>query len=204
MFKHTIPFFLPLIIPSLTWKVQTNDKVVYLTFDDGPNPDVTPWVLQQLAQYAAKATFFCVGQNVVTNPETFQQVLDQGHAVGNHTFNHLSGWSHSQNAYFANIDACATVVNSNLFRPPYGRIVPWQIDALKKKGYQIVMWNILTRDYDSAVDIQQAISATVENTRPGSVIVFHDSTKASAQLKQILPPVLQQLSNQGFQFKSLG
>jgi peptidoglycan/xylan/chitin deacetylase (PgdA/CDA1 family) len=204
MFKHTIPFFLQLIIPSLTWKVQTSDKVVYLTFDDGPHPDITPWVLEQLALFNACATFFCVGDNVVKHPETYQRVLAQGHAVGNHTYNHLSGWSHSQNAYFNNIDACAAVVKSNLFRPPYGRFVPWQIDKIQQKGYQIIMWDILTRDYDETLDIENALAATVRNTKPGSIIVFHDSLKAANQLKQLLPRVLQQLSNKGYQFKSLG
>jgi peptidoglycan/xylan/chitin deacetylase (PgdA/CDA1 family) len=203
MFKHTIPFFLPLIIPSLTWKVQTNDKTVFLTFDDGPHPDITPWVLDQLSGYNAQATFFCVGANVSKYPQTYQQVLDRGHAVGNHTYNHLSGWSHSQNAYFDNIAACAAVVKSNLFRPPYGRIVPWQISRIREKGYKIIMWDILTRDYESTLVVNDALSATVKHTKPGSVIVFHDSLKASAQLKQLLPQVLQQLSAKGYQFKSL-
>jgi peptidoglycan-N-acetylglucosamine deacetylase len=203
MFKHTLPFFLPLLIPSLTWKVETNDKVVYLTFDDGPHPEITPWVLDQLKAYGAKATFFCVGQNVVNHPKVFQSVLNGGHNVGNHTFNHLSGWSHSQNAYLQNIDACAEVVNSRLFRPPYGRVVPWQIDTIKQKGYQIIMWDILTQDYNANIDIQNAITTTIRKTKPGSIIVFHDSVKAEAQLKQILPAVLQELSSQGYKFKSL-
>jgi peptidoglycan/xylan/chitin deacetylase (PgdA/CDA1 family) len=203
MFKHTIPFFLPLIIPSLTWKVQTNDKVVFLTFDDGPHPDITPWVLGELSRFNARATFFCVGRNVVQYPETYRQVLAGGHAVGNHTFDHLSGWSHSQNAYFSNIDACARVVSSKLFRPPYGRIVPWQISSIRQKGYEIIMWDILTRDYDAGVDIGQSVKATVQNTKPGSVIVFHDSVKAANQLRQLLPQVLQQLSAKGYHFKSL-
>jgi peptidoglycan/xylan/chitin deacetylase (PgdA/CDA1 family) len=204
MFKHTIPFFLPLIIPALTWKVQTNDKSVYLTFDDGPHPEITPWVLEQLSLFNAKATFFCVGANVTRYSETYRRILDHGHAVGNHTYNHLSGWSHSQNAYLSNIDACANVVKSNLFRPPYGRVVPWQINTIKQRGYQIVMWDILTRDFESDLDIQHALAATVKNTKPGSIIVFHDSEKASHQLKQLLPHVLQQLAAKGYQFKSLG
>jgi peptidoglycan/xylan/chitin deacetylase (PgdA/CDA1 family) len=203
MFKHTIPFFLPLIIPTLTWKVKTHDKVLYLTFDDGPHPEITPWVLQQLESYQAKATFFCVGQNVEKHSATFEKVIAAGHAVGNHTFNHLSAWSHSERAYLNNIDACAKWVNSDLFRPPYGRIVPWQIQKIKDKGYEIIMWDILTRDYDHKIDIEQSIAATVKHAKPGSVIVFHDSVKAGNQLKQILPEVLKQLAQQGFHFKSL-
>jgi peptidoglycan/xylan/chitin deacetylase (PgdA/CDA1 family) len=203
MFKHTIPFFLQRIMPSLTWMVKTNDKAVYLTFDDGPHPEITSWVLEQLNRYNAKATFFCVGENIAKHQDTYNTILARGHAVGNHTYNHLSGWSHSQNAYFNNIDLCADLVKSNLFRPPYGRIVPWQIQKLKAKGYEIIMWSILTRDYDKDIDTRQAISATVNNTRPGSIIVFHDSLKAEHQLKKMLPEVLQQLSQKGFQFKSL-
>ncbi len=203
MFKHTIPFFLPIITPQLTWKVKTYDKTVFLTFDDGPHPEITQWVLQQLDTYNAKATFFCVGDNVAKHPETYQQILANGHATGNHTYNHLSGWSHSQNAYFNNIEACAKLVKSNLFRPPYGRIVPWQINKLTAKGYKIIMWDILTRDYDKEVNIQHAINTTVNSAKPGSIIVFHDSVKAQAQLQQLLPVILQQLSQKGFQFKAL-
>jgi peptidoglycan/xylan/chitin deacetylase (PgdA/CDA1 family) len=203
MFKHTIPFFLPLLIPAVTWKVQTNDKTVYLTFDDGPHPEITPWVLNALNHYNALATFFCVGQNVEKFPSTFQLVKAAGHAVGNHTFHHLSGWSHSQKAYFNNIDACAALVKSHLFRPPYGRIVPWQVNLLKNNGYQIIMWDILTKDYDADVNIEESIRTTVQQTRPGSIIVFHDSVKAEDQLKKILPEVLKQLAQKGYQFKPL-
>jgi peptidoglycan/xylan/chitin deacetylase (PgdA/CDA1 family) len=203
MFKHTIPSILPLILHSLTWKVKTTDNDVFLTFDDGPHPEITPWVLQELRKYNAKATFFCIGHNIEKHPDTYQQVLALGHTVGNHTYNHLSGWRHSQKDYFNNIDACAKVVKSNLFRPPYGRIVPWQIPKLKAKGYNIVMWNILTCDYDKNVDVAKAIAATIQATKAGSIIVFHDSAKAEAQLKKILPEVLHRLSQKGFQFKAL-
>jgi peptidoglycan/xylan/chitin deacetylase (PgdA/CDA1 family) len=203
MFKHTIPSILPLILHSLTWKVKTKDNDVFLTFDDGPHPEITPWVLQELKKYDAKATFFCIGHNIEKYPNTYQQILALGHSVGNHTYNHLNGWRHSQKDYFNNIEACAKVVKSNLFRPPYGRIVPWQIAKLKAKGYNIVMWNILTCDYDKNVDAAKAIATSVNATKAGSIIVFHDSAKAEAQLKKILPEVLQQLSQNGFQFKAL-
>lgn len=203
MFKHTIPSILPLILQSLTWKVKTTDNDVFLTFDDGPHPEITPWVLEELKKYNAKATFFCIGHNIEKYPNIYQQVLSLGHTVGNHTYNHLSGWLHSQKDYFNNIEACAKVVKSNLFRPPYGRIVPWQIPKLKAKGYNIVMWNILTCDYDKNVDVAKAIAATIQATKAGSIIVFHDSAKAEAQLKKILPEVLHRLSQKGFQFKAL-
>ncbi|MES2779167.1 MAG: polysaccharide deacetylase family protein [Bacteroidota bacterium] len=203
MFKHTLPSFLPLMIPSLTWKVQTNDKTVFLTFDDGPHPEVTPWVLQTLSAYNAKATFFCVGENVTRFQDIYDSILSQGHAAGNHTYNHVKGWITPNRQYYENVLRCAAVVGSKLFRPPYGRIGPLQIRELKKQGYKIIMWDILTRDFDAHVNIQRAIKATVDATQKGSIIVFHDSEKAKAQLQQILPEVLKQLSDKGFTFKQL-
>lgn len=203
MFKHTLPSFLPLMIPSLTWKVQTNDKVVYLTFDDGPHPEITHWVLQTLEEYNAKATFFCVGENVTRFPGTYHSILNHGHTTGNHTYNHLKGWTTPNQRYYENVSRCATLVKSKLFRPPYGRISPLQIRALKKQGYRIVMWDILTCDFDATIDIQKALDTTVKAAQKGSIIVFHDSEKAKKQLQQLLPEVLKQLSERGFTFKQL-
>lgn len=203
MFKHTLPSFLPLMIPSLTWKVQTHDKVVYLTFDDGPHPEITHWVLQTLEEYNAKATFFCVGENVTRFPGTYHSILSHGHATGNHTYNHLKGWITPNQQYYENVSRCATLVKSKLFRPPYGRISPLQIRELKKQGYKIIMWDILTGDYDPKIDIQKALETTVNAVQCGSIIVFHDSEKAKKQLQQLLPEVLKQLSERGFTFKQL-
>lgn len=203
MFKHTIPFFLPLIMPSLTWKVKTKDKVLFFTFDDGPHPTITPWVLGQLKQYNAKATFFCVGENAATYQDTYRSVLEQGHATGNHTYNHLKGWVTPDETYYANIDQCAAVVKSNLFRPPYGRISLKQIREVKRKGYQIVMWDVLTCDYEKTLNVQKAIADCIKAISPGSVIVMHDSEKAEAQLKQLLPALLQHFSTQGYTFAHL-
>jgi peptidoglycan/xylan/chitin deacetylase (PgdA/CDA1 family) len=203
MFKHTIPFFLPLIVPSLTWKVKTDDKAVYFTFDDGPHPTITPWVLEQLKEYNAKATFFCVGENVATYPDTYRSVLEHGHSVGNHSYNHLAGWATANEKYYGNIDQCAALVKSNLFRPPYGRISLSQIKEVRRKGYQIVMWDILTGDYDKSLNVEKAISDCIKAAQPGSVIVFHDSVKAEARLKVMLPEFLEQLTLKGYTFRSL-
>lgn len=203
MFKHTIPFFLPLILPSLTWKVKTNDKVLYFTFDDGPHPTVTPWVLELLRRYNAKATFFCVGENVARYPGIYSSITSEGHAAGNHTYNHLKGWQTDNNTYSDNIDRCAALVKSDLFRPPYGRISLRQIRAVHKKGYRIVMWNILTRDYDRMLDVARAIDDCARSVTKGSVIVFHDSEKAEAQLKIMLPALLEYFSAKGFIFAHL-
>lgn len=187
----------------LTWKVKTNDKTVFLTFDDGPHPDITPWVLDTLKQFNAHATFFCVGENVDRYPETYTRVLREGHAVGNHTYNHLNGWKTSLHQYLLNTDACAGKVDSRLFRPPYGRIGFRQLRALRSKGYQIIMWDILTRDYDQHTDIPAALKAILQHTSKGSIVVFHDSLKAAPQLKQLLPRVLETLQNRGYQFLPL-
>lgn len=203
MFKHTIPTFLRVLFPTLTWRVKTHDKAVFLTFDDGPHPQITHWVLQQLKQYQAKATFFCVGQNAQKYPEVMSAITADGHHLGNHTMNHLSGWSAPNQHYYENIDACAKVVASNLFRPPYGRITLNQIRHVKRMGYQIIMWDVLTRDYEANLHIQQALTQCMLHIKPGSVVVFHDSEKAQNQLYQLLPLFLQQLSQQGYQFAPL-
>jgi peptidoglycan-N-acetylglucosamine deacetylase len=202
MFKHTIPFFIRLITPWLTWKVKTNDKTVFLTFDDGPHPHITPWVLQQLQTYNAQATFFCVGQNAATYPSVVSQIRALGHQLGNHTYNHISGWRYSLQHYLHNIEQCAQVIPSNLFRPPYGRIHPLHIAAVKKAGYQIIMWDVLTRDYEKDLDTEKALHSILAATTQGSILVFHDSEKAELQLKTLLPLVLQNLSQQGYSFKT--
>lgn len=202
MFKHTIPALFPLITPSLTWKVDTTDKVLYLTFDDGPHPTITQQVLALLAQYNAKATFFCVGDNVAKYPETFNQVIKQGHAVGNHTYNHLKGWSTSVDDYLANTQKAQAVIPSKLFRPPYGRITRAQMQALKS-NYQIVMWSILTRDYEKRIDVAKTAERLCKLITAGDIIVFHDSEKAARQMFPMLERVLQHFSNQGYQFGKL-
>jgi peptidoglycan/xylan/chitin deacetylase (PgdA/CDA1 family) len=190
------------MFPSITWKVKTPDKAVYLTFDDGPHPEITPWVLGELYKFNAKATFFCVGENVVKYPNVIKKILENGHAVGNHSFNHLKGWKTPNKVYFDNIEHCAQVLPSTLFRPPYGRITLSQFYQLKKK-YQIVMWNILTRDYDANLDADEAFKKIIKYIGKGSVIVFHDSIKAKKNLKILLPKVLMYLNNNGYEMKSL-
>ncbi len=189
--------------PMLTWKVKTGDKTVFLTFDDGPHPEITPWVMEQLSRYNAKATFFCVGQNVERHPAIYRQVLEAGHQTGNHTFNHLNGWRTPANEYLNNIERCAQVVNSKLFRPPYGRIGRRQLQALRKQGYQVVMWDVLTCDYEQDLDTDKALKNILRSIKPGSIVVFHDSLKAQKQLQILLPKVLQHLAINGYTFKTL-
>ena len=202
MFKHTIPSIFPLIAPNVTWKVKTNDKVLYLTFDDGPHPSITPLVLNILDEFNAKATFFCVGENVTKYPDIFNQILSKGHAVGNHTYNHIKGWQTSDTAYMDNIKKAGEVIPSNLFRPPYGRIKPSQIKLLKD-NYRIIMWSILTRDYDKNLNPHKALLKLNKLIKAGDVIVYHDSEKAEQNMLIMLKGVLQHFHQLHYTFKAL-
>lgn len=175
---------------------------LFLTFDDGPNPEVTPIVCSLLEKYNAKATFFCVGDNVKKHPEVFQQLIDAGHSVGNHTFNHLNGWKTKNRLYYKNILKASECIDSNLFRPPYGRITRQQSMRLKDK-YDIIMWDVLSVDFDSKVNASQCADNVIKNAKNGSIIVFHDSLKASATMLKALPEVLQHFANLNYQFTAI-
>lgn len=202
MFRHTIPSFFPVVAPSLVWRLKQAEKTIYLTFDDGPHPEITLQVLNILNTYNAKATFFCVGDNVKKYPEVYHQIIKQKHAVGNHTFNHLSGFKTPNQVYFNNINQAGKVIQSKLFRPPYGQITPAQIKALKKQ-YTIVMWSILTRDYEPNLHVENALKQIITNTKSGDVVVFHDSEKAKVNLLYMLPKFLAHFSSLNYQFKAL-
>jgi len=174
------------ILPDLTWSIEEDESRVYLTFDDGPHPEITPYVLDILDKYGFKASFFCIGDNVVKHPETYNEVLSRGHRVGNHTFNHLNGFQTSNSQYIDNVAKAAEVIDSTLFRPPYGRINDSQRGVVKKK-YEIVMWDILTHDYSPRLNKSDCLQQITKLTKPGSIIVFHDSTKAQENLEYLLP-----------------
>ncbi len=202
------PFFLPKFYPSLLWRMPTEQKDIFLTFDDGPVPGPTEFVLEQLKKYKAKATFFCIGDNVQKHPNVFAKVIADGHAIGNHTFNHLKGWNTSLENYLDNVFLCQSqfsnfnVQRSTLFRPPYGRITSAQIKSLKNQ-YRIVMWDVLTHDYSKNISRSNCLLGSVKATRTGSIIVFHDSLKAERNLTYVLPKFLEHFSSQGFAFKTL-
>ncbi len=202
MYLVKTPKVIQNLFPNFTWKIPNQDKVVYLTFDDGPIPEVTPWVLEQLAVYAAKATFFCVGENVKNNQEIFQQVLEAGHTVGNHTFTHINGWTSDNIAYFHNVRHCAHLVKSNLFRPPYGKLKPKQAQFLQRH-YRVVMWDILSGDFDPKLSAEQCLKNVLDHVENGSIIVFHDSLKAQEKLMSVLPKVMETLANRGYRFEPL-
>ena len=206
MYWVKTPFFVKkFLFPQYLWSGQKieGQKTVYLTFDDGPIPEVTPWVLQQLKQYEAKATFFCIGKNVKANLDIFHEIEKNGHRVGNHTFNHFNGWKTDFADYLQNVEDCSRLVNSNLFRPPYGRIKRKQAKALQQKGFQIVMWSVLSGDFDENLSKEKCLENVLKYVKDGDIVVFHDSVKAFRLLKYVLPRVLQELKERGFVFEVL-
>jgi len=196
------PFWLQWIYPSLIWHKSRDEKSIYLTFDDGPIPVVTPFVLNTLKSFNAKATFFCIGDNVTKHPEIFKQILADGHSVGNHTHNHLRGWDTINEVYLDNVAQCAELVKSNLFRPPYGRAKRSQYSMLSKQ-YSLIMWDVLSGDFDSDISPEKCLQNVVSHTKNGSIIVFHDSLKAFPRLEYALPKALEHFSSRGFSFLPL-
>jgi peptidoglycan/xylan/chitin deacetylase (PgdA/CDA1 family) len=195
------------IFSNYIWELPNNEKKIYLTFDDGPTPEITEWTLVQLKKYNAKATFFCIGDNVKKHPEIFQKVIIEGHSIGNHTFNHFNGWKTSSQEYLENTNKCQSEICNlkpafcNLFRPPYGKIKPTQSKKLRKLGYKIIMWDIISYDFDTKkTSPEKCLENVLKNVKPGSIIVFHDSVKAFPNLEYTLPKVLENLSKKGFVF----
>ncbi len=180
------PDLLSKIFTSVTWHFSRTEPNVYFTFDDGPHPEVTPQVLNILQQYNCKATFFCLGKNVQKYPELYLQVQQQGHTTGNHTCNHLNGWKTSNTKYFLDILNCRKIVDSNLFRPPYGKIKPSQVTAISK-DYRIILYDLLSCDFDAKVSVQQIKKTMEKSLLPGSIIVFHDSIKCKDKMLEVLP-----------------
>lgn len=184
------------------WKINTEQKNIYLTFDDGPIPELTEWVLDVLKEYDVKATFFCVGENIQKNPLIFQRILKEGHQVGNHTFNHLKGWRTSLDNYIANVTQCQQFTKTNLFRPPYGRITIKQYKQLLS-NYKIVFWDVLTHDYSNKISSESCLKNTIKYTRSGSIVVFHDNVKAEKNLKYVLPKYIDHFLKLNYKFVSL-
>lgn len=197
------------LFSNYIWDLPNSEKKIYLTFDDGPTPEITEWTLQQLKKYNAKATFFCIGDNVRKYPEIFKNVIQEGHSIGNHTFHHLNGWKTKTNEYVENIKLCDTQIRNskletrNLFRPPYGKIKPSQSKELRKLGYKIIMWDIISYDFDATISKEKCLENVLTNVKSGSIIVFHDSIKAFPNLEYTLPKVLEFLNKKGFVFAKI-
>ncbi|MEQ1675947.1 MAG: polysaccharide deacetylase family protein [Chitinophagaceae bacterium] len=195
------PWWLKKIYSSYLWSIDTNEKTVYLTFDDGPHPQATPFVLDELKKYDAKATFFCIGKNVEAHPDIYKRILDEGHRVGNHTQNHLNGWKTDTDAYLADISEAAKQIDSTLFRPPYGRIRT--VQAKRLKAYKIVMWDVLSGDFDESVSKEKCLHNVTSRSKPGSIIVFHDSQQALTRLQHALPAAMQFFKESGYSFRKI-
>lgn len=192
----------------MIWEYPSQSKVIYLTFDDGPTPEITDWVLDILNKYNAKATFFCIGKNIEVNPEIFKRILNEEHSIGNHTYNHLKGWKTKTKTYLHNIEITEKIFNSfnfktSLFRPPYGQIKSKQAKQLLKRGYKIIMWRILSIDWNNKISEEKCLNNVIKNTTSGDIVVFHDSIKASKNLRYALPKVLGYFSEKGYTFKRI-
>lgn len=203
MYLVKTPWILKSLYPSLIWNIKTEDKKLYLTFDDGPHPKATSFVLDILKQYNAQATFFCIGKNVVENRDVYDRIIAEGHKVGNHTQNHLNGWKTDDETYLENIKQAALNIDSNLFRPPYGRISRFQIKLLKQLKFKIIMWDVLSGDFDITLSKEKCLNNVILQATSGSIIVFHDSEKAWERLEYALPNVLEYFTQKGFEFHSL-
>lgn len=204
MFYFTkTPFWLKKLYPTCLWNYPRNEgNKLYLSFDDGPHPEATPFVLEQLKKFNAKASFFCIGKNVVAETALYKRILLEGHRVGNHTFNHLNGWKTDSKVYLQNIEMAREQIDSDIFRPPYGRASAFQIRNLREKlKYKIIMWDVLSGDFDPSVDGKMAAERVIRTARPGSIVVFHDSTKAFRVMQEALPIVLAYFSNAGYSFE---
>ncbi|RTL55527.1 MAG: polysaccharide deacetylase family protein [Sphingobacteriales bacterium] len=210
MYFVKTPWWLCKLYPALTWRIPVKEKTLFLTFDDGPEITATPFVLDVLKQYHAKATFFCLGKNVAEHINIYERILTEGHAVGNHTYRHLNGWKTNNEVYFNDVFEAAKYIDSGLFRPPYGRITRFQASILQKaassnmqRTFKVIMWDVLSGDFDTTISSVECLTNVVTYTKPGSIIVFHDSVKAFNHLQFVLPKVLAYFSENGFQFKTI-
>ena len=199
MINLSPPKFFTLFFPRLVWRMPSKTSTIYLTFDDGPTERVTSWVLDKLREYDAKATFFCLGKNVEKHPDIFQRITDEGHAVGNHSYSHLKGWATPTSQYVQDVDLANDILNTKLFRPPYGRIKRSQVRLLKQR-YKIVMWSLLSMDYSRWVTPKRCAKIVTKNLRPGSIVVFHDSIKAEANMRFGLVKLLEEVKRRGWGF----
>lgn len=201
-------FLIKKIFSNYVWDIPNRENKVFLTFDDGPIPGITEWTLEQLKAYNVKATFFCIGDNIEKHPEIFKKIIQDEHVIGNHTFNHLKGWETSLEEYIENTRNCSSLIEKQeargnkqeiaLFRPPYGKIKPSQSRVLRKLGYKIIMWDVLSCDFDQTITPEECLDNVLKNVVSGSIIVFHDSVKAEQNLKYVLPKTLAFLKEKGF------
>jgi peptidoglycan/xylan/chitin deacetylase (PgdA/CDA1 family) len=209
-FMIKIPKIIKHLFFNQIWNIPNSENTIYLTFDDGPTPEITERVLEILDKHQIKATFFCIGDNVRKHPEIVQKILSKQHSVGNHTYSHLKGWRTPTKTYINNTEACRmklnsqfTIQNSQIFRPPYGKITPWQSFKLRKLGYKIIMWDVLSKDYDASISAEKCYENVLKNVSSGSIIVFHDSNKAKENILNSLEKTIETLKSKGFKFEKI-
>lgn len=209
-FMIKVPKIIKLLFFNQVWNIPNTENSIYLTFDDGPTPEITERVLEILDNHHIKATFFCIGDNVRKHPEIVQKIISKQHSVGNHTYSHLKGWKTKTKTYISNTEACEIklnslfkIRNSKLFRPPYGKITPWQSYKLRKLGYKIIMWDVLSKDYDASISAEKCYENVIKNVSSGSIIVFHDSNKAKENILNSLEKAIKTLKNKGFNFEKI-
>jgi peptidoglycan/xylan/chitin deacetylase (PgdA/CDA1 family) len=209
-FMIKVPKIIKLLFFNQVWDIPNSENTIYLTFDDGPTPEITERVLEILDNHQIKATFFCIGDNVRKHPEIVQKILSKQHSVGNHTYSHLKGWRTPTKTYINNTEACRmklnsqfTIQNSQIFRPPYGKITPWQSFKLRKLGYKIIMWDVLSKDYDASISAEKCYENVLKNVSSGSIIVFHDSNKAKENILNSLEKTIETLKSKGFKFEKI-
>jgi len=186
-----VPRMVTWLFPSRVWRIPTTQKELYLSFDDGPHPTITPMVLDMLAAHGAKASFFCIGDRVKRFPDIYQRILDEGHAVGNHTFHHLNGWKTSDDDYLSNITEAADCIESSMFRPPYGRMKASQASAISGMGFKTIMWTVLSGDYDTKLSPEECSQRVLAHIAPGLIYLFHDSEKAEKNMLFALEKLLE-------------
>ena len=206
VYNIKIPQIIKRLFSNQVWDIPNKENKIYLTFDDGPTSEITEWVLEVLKENNIKATFFCIGNNIEKHPEIFNKIISDGHSIGNHTFNHKNGWKTTTTDYIQNIELCQKQIlnlKSKIFRPPYGKIKPSQSKKLRKLGYKIIMWDILTADFDKKTSKEKCLENATKKVSSGSIIVFHDSVKAFTNLEYALPKTIQILKEKGFVFDAI-
>ncbi len=203
------PRLIKFLFKNRTWSFTKKEKTLYLTFDDGPTPEITEWTLLQLQKYNAKATFFCVGKNIDKHYKIYHKIIKNEHSIGNHTYNHLNDSKTEAQAYIDNIEKAEKTINKSkqqslkLFRPPYGRLKYSQSIKIRKQGHKIIMWDVLSADFDTSISKEKCLENVIRNTENGSIILFHDSNKAAKNLQFVLPKILEYYTVKGFTFKSI-
>lgn len=203
MFIEQMPDIVRLLYPTVLWRKDKDKKVIYLTFDDGPTEGITHWILKTLDEFGVKATFFCIGNNAEKHPEIVDEIRQNGHSVGIHGYSHVRGLYKKQEEYLNDIKKSESIIKSKIFRPSHGRVYPSQVKKLNELGYKVVLWDVITRDYDTNLKEEEVLKIAKKYTRNGSIVVFHDSLKAEKNMKYAFPLAVKYWIENGYTFETL-